>query len=73
MRVAHNPYLLVSICTMTGLDLSLYMRVVLRRVWQIQALRHWKAVSVEGFQSHLAICSHKNIILMERPGIKGCR
>ena len=73
MRTGPNPYSLVSVCTMTGLDLSKYMRMALRRVWQIQALRCWKAASVEGFQSHSVSCSCKNVILVERLGTKGYR
>ena len=42
----------------------------LSRVWQIQALRPQKAAFVEGFQSHLASCSHRNTVLAERPGMK---
>ena len=49
MRAVPNPYSLVSICTMTDLDLSHYVRVVLRRVWPIKALRCREAASVEGF------------------------
>ena len=63
----------MSICTLTGLDLSYYVRVALKRVWQIQALRHWKAASVEGFQSYLANCSCKNVVFVDRLGMKGLK
>ena len=72
MRAALNPYLLVSICTITGLDLLSYVRVVLKRVWQIQALRCWELYLSRGDNPiWLAFC--ERTLLMEMPGMKGCR
>ena len=42
----------------------------MRRVCQIQALRHWKAASVKGFQSPLASCSCKNVVFVDRLELK---
>ena len=43
-------------------------------MWKhIQTLRHWKAASVEGFQSQVLSCSWRKLVLSERPGIKGCK
>ena len=72
-RAVHRPYFLASVCTITGWVLSLHTSVVLSRVLQIQALRWWKAASVNGFQSHLASCSLRKMVLSANPVMNGCR
>ena len=66
-------YSLASVCTMTGWVLSEYVSVALSSVLQIQALRCWKAASVDGFQSHLESCSHWNVVLSANPGMNSSK
>ena len=72
-RAAPRQYSLVSVCMTTGFVQSKYASVVLSNVLHINCSGFWNAMSVEGFQSQLEICSLKKMVLEAKLGKKGCK